>query len=79
MTSPQFRDHAKVFKETNAAKESVQKAGENALVLLLNGKPGQRLDELRYRRYQEKLSTKRTRIEPNNLPPTSAAAKYHSF
>ena len=30
MTSPQFRDHAKVFNESNAAKESVQKAGENA-------------------------------------------------
>ena len=46
MTLPRFRDHAKVFKETNAGKESVQKAGENTFVLLLNGKPGQRVDEL---------------------------------
>jgi len=79
ITSSEFRDNAKLFQDDNATKESIQAAGENALLVLLSGKPGQRLDDLRYQRYQEKLATKRTKIKPNNLPPTSAAAKYHSF
>ncbi|KAJ7378208.1 hypothetical protein OS493_024156 [Desmophyllum pertusum] len=43
-------------------------SGGNALALLYNGKAGQCLDKLRYQRYQEKLATKTTQIQPNSLP-----------
>lgn len=79
MTSPQFVENAKAFQDSNSTKENLQEAGENALVLLYNGKLGQRIDDLRYVRYQEKLAAKRTKIEPKNLPPTSAATRFHSY
>ena len=46
----QFRDQAKVFNNTSASKEKVIEAGEKALVCLYNGKSGESLDSLRYRR-----------------------------
>ena len=76
---PQFKEQAKVFKNTSSTSEEIASAGENALVLFYNEILGQRLDDLRYKRYQEKLATKTTKIEPKILPPTSAASKYHSF
>ena len=60
-------EHPKVYQDGSATKESIEDARENALVSLLNGKPGQRLDDLLYLRYQEELATKRTNVEPNNL------------
>ena len=58
--------------------DDVVAAGEEALVSLYGGKPGEKLDTLRHQRYCEKLATKSSQIQPQNLPPTSAAAKYHS-
>ncbi|KAK3751010.1 hypothetical protein QZH41_020170, partial [Actinostola sp. cb2023] len=40
---------------------------------------GSQLDDIWYQRYKEKLATRTTHIQHNNLPPTSAAAKYHSY
>ena len=77
-TSPQFRQHAAVFQGV-ATKEEVISSGENALVLLFNGKLGQNLDALRYQRYQEKLATNTAKIDVKSLPPTSAAARFHSL
>ena len=37
------------------------------------------LDRLRYQRYYEELATKGSQLQPQNLPPTSAAARYHSL
>ncbi|CAH3177831.1 unnamed protein product [Porites lobata] len=54
-------------------------AGENALVSLYGGKPGEKLNGMRYQRYCEKLATNSSQIQPQNLPPTSAAARHHSL
>ncbi|KAK3732581.1 hypothetical protein QZH41_004976 [Actinostola sp. cb2023] len=72
--SQYFREQAKVFDDFSSSVEKVATAGENALISLYNGKPGNGLDSLRYHRYCEKLATKNTQIQPQNLPPTSAAA-----
>ncbi|KAK3705553.1 hypothetical protein QZH41_000251 [Actinostola sp. cb2023] len=77
--SQYFREQAKVFDDFSSSVEKVATAGENALISLYNGKPGNGLDSLRYHRYCEKLATKNTQIQPQNLPPTSAAARYHSL
>ncbi|CAH3163836.1 unnamed protein product, partial [Porites lobata] len=52
---------------------------KNALVSLYGGKPGEKLDGMRYQRYCEKLATNSSQIQPQNLPPTSAAARHHSL
>ena len=78
MTSPEYRQHAAAF-QSSSTREEVTTAGENALVLLLNGKCRQSLDLLRYQRYQERLATKSSKVDAKGLPPTSAAVKYHSL
>jgi glucosamine 6-phosphate synthetase-like amidotransferase/phosphosugar isomerase protein len=72
--SHHFRDQAKVFNNTSASKKEVIEAGEKALVCLYNGKSGETLDSLRYRRYCQKVDTNTSQIQPQSLPPTSAAA-----
>ena len=59
-------------------KEEIVAAGEQALVCLYNGKPGESLDALRYSCFQEKMARSSKYVEAKNLPPTSAAMKYHT-
>ena len=73
------RNQAKVFNNASASKKEVTEAGEKALVCLYNGKSGGTLDCLRYRRYCQKVATNTFQVQPQNLPPTSAAAIYHSL
>lgn len=74
-----FQENSKVFNSEDSTIDEVAKAGEDALVSLYGGKDGDTLDNLRYRRYCERVCSKGRKIEPQNLPPTSAAGKFHSF
>ena len=74
-----FRAQAQVFNNISASKKDVVAAGEKALVCLYNGKSDEGLDSLRYRRYCEKVVTNISRVQPQSLTPTSAAAMYHSL
>ena len=74
-----LQDQASVFNSVETSVEEIAKAGENALVCLYNGKPHEKLDELRYRKYCEKLASKKAQVQPQSLPPTSAALRYHSM
>ena len=78
-SSTHFREQAKVFDAQSAFPEDIVVAGEQALVCLYNGKPAERLDSLRYTHFCAKVATKTSHIQPQTLPPTSAAAKYHSL
>ncbi|KAK3727209.1 hypothetical protein QZH41_007714 [Actinostola sp. cb2023] len=78
ITSAHFREQAEVFNGI-ATKEAIETAGHNALVIFYNEKPRSQLDDIRYQCYKEKLATRPTHIQHNNLAPTSAAAKYHSY
>ncbi|XP_073240418.1 uncharacterized protein [Porites lutea] len=73
-----FREQAKVFNSPSTVDDIVV-AGENALVSLYGGKPGEKLNGMRYQGYCEKLATNSSQIQPQNLPPTSAAARHHSL
>ena len=77
--SAYFQDQAKVFDIPGSTQAEVATAGENALVVLYGGKQGESHDSLRYRRYYEKVATRGPQIQPQNLPPTSAAARCHSL
>ena len=47
--------------------------------LTYNGKLTDTLDSLRHKRFCEKVASKTSHVKPQSLPPTSAAAKYHSL
>ena len=49
------------------------------MVVIYNGRKEESLNALRYRRYFEKVATNKIRVEPKSLPPSSAAANFHSF
>ena len=78
-SSKQFQELAKVFNRESANEREISNAGEQALVLLYNGKTSDSLDSLRYKHFHEKVATNNLHIHPKTLPPTSAAAKYHSL
>ena len=68
-----------MFDSLPASKEEIVKAGEQVIVCLYNWKPEEGLDGLRFRRYCEKVFIGTSQIQPQSLPPTSAAASYHSM
>ena len=78
-SSGHFREQAKVFDVQSASPQDISAAGEQALVITYNGKPGEELDSLRYQRFHEKVATNTSHVQPQSLPPTSGAAKYHSL
>lgn len=69
---------AQIFSRV-ATKEEIISAGETSLVILYSGKEDQPLDKLRYNIFCEKVAKSTSFVQPHTLPPTSAAAKYHSF
>ena len=74
-----FGELAKVFDSQSASKEDISAAGEEVLIILYNGKFERSIDLLRYKRYCDKVASSTSHVQPQTLPPTSAAAKYHSF
>ncbi|KAK7508145.1 hypothetical protein BaRGS_00000384 [Batillaria attramentaria] len=67
-------------RESQSTAKAVKKAGEKALVQLLGGEGKDTLDSLRHVKYMQKLSSHSgtMAVQPQKLPPTSAAAKFHS-
>ena len=70
---------ALVVKKLKLNEEEIIMAGEKALVSLYGGSHGESIDDLRYRRFCENVSKTTEAVEPNSLPPTSAAANFHSL
>ena len=65
--------------DAEISKEAIVKAGEDALVYLYNGSEQDDLNSLRYKRFCEKVKLGSKAVEAKRLPPTSAAARYHSL
>ena len=74
-----FCEQVKVFTAMSVTQSDVIAAGEQALMILYNGEPEESLDAWRYKLFTEKVATNTTCVLPQTLPPTSAAAKYHSL
>ncbi|KAK7088302.1 hypothetical protein V1264_022235 [Littorina saxatilis] len=75
----QLQTLAEVFLQDNATLQDILSAGEKALVLLYNGSSREGLDELRYRLFCSKVAVGTTFVQIHTLPPTSAAARFHSM
>ena len=73
-----LRQQAVVFMEQNT-KEDVVQAGTKALICMYNGKPDDELNSLRHRMFNQKVATSTKSVPPQTLPPTEAAAMYHSM
>lgn len=75
-----FCVHAEVLNKRGATAEEIAMAGESALVSLYSGsQTGDTLDQLRLQKFCQKVGTSTASVQPQILPPTSAAARYHSF
>ena len=77
-TNTVLKQSAEVFDSLSASAHDIQSAGDRFLVAMYNGK-NETLDTLRHKKYCERVATSPKRLEPRNLPPTMAAAKYHSL
>lgn len=60
-----------------ALPEQIGKAGIQAFIFMYGGKQGDSLNNLRYIKYMEMVST--GNIDPQKLPSTERAAHYHSL
>ena len=65
--------------QEDSSNEDIVQSGEVALVLLYGGSEDERLDALRYKRFRENVASSTKYVEARSLPPTSAAAKFHSL
>lgn len=74
-----FRASAKVFMKKAATKIEVKEAGEDALLIIYGGKKGGNLNELRKQLFERKLVTATAFVHPEQLPPTSNSAAFHSY
>ena len=74
-----FQIAANVFSNPDATPANVIMAEENSIALLYNGCLGDRLDSLRLPRFYRKVGSSTAHVQPRIHPPTSAAAKFHSF
>ena len=78
-SDPSFREAAKVFMDSKATKDELIVAGEQALLRIYKGKPGETLVSLRHRLFLAKLASSSAFVCPDRMPPTPSAAKFHSF
>ena len=78
-TNQLFLEQAKVFSRRNSNRSEIITAGEKALVSVYKGGAGDTLDMLRWQRFHQRVGSSTSSVQPEVLPPTSAAAAYHSL
>ena len=74
-----FRTSAAVFMQKSASKEEIKTAGEDALLIIYGSSKGGSLNKLRREVFEKKVTTANSFVHPEHLPPTSDAAKFHSY
>ena len=74
----QMQTAAQVFLQ-EVSLETVQSAGEKALVMMYGGNPSESLDALRYRLFCSKVAVETTFVQVHTLPPTSVVTRFHSL
>ena len=78
LQSQAIQQAAAIFDNPHSTPAQVDQAGEKALVAIYSGKKTDSLNNLRYKKYCEKVSTNISQVDPKVLPPTTAAARFHS-
>lgn len=78
-TSSILKEAAKTFNNLNSDSSMISTAGETVFKVIYGAKQNETLGSLRYRKYCEKVALGSSQVESYSLPPTAAAAKFHSF
>ena len=73
-----FQSQAAKFYEKNIARNEIMNAGEMAMIIIYGGPIHEGINTLRYKIYQRKISVANSLVDPQEIPPTSAALKFHS-
>ena len=63
----------------DTTRSEVEQAGEEVFIALFNGKEGEGLNYLRYKKFVHKATVSKSVVEVQSLPPTTSAARMHSF
>jgi len=79
LNDPNFVTQGHIFCKAGQHQDTIITAGEKALICLYSGRMEDNLNSLRSQRLHQKLSSCATAVQVKTLPPTSAAAKYHSL
>ncbi|EFX80231.1 hypothetical protein DAPPUDRAFT_103743 [Daphnia pulex] len=66
------------FYEQDATIDVIQEAGEVAMILIYGGSTNKGIDTLRYKEFQRKISIATSFMNPQEIPPTSAALQFNS-
>lgn len=74
----EFKSHILKLAQKGLEVYDIEKAGECALIFLCGGNKEESLDDLRARKFSEKVATSARSVQVQALPPTSNAARYHS-
>ena len=79
-----FRERVKLQKAAlildnpHSIPAQIDQAKESALVLTYNGKKGESLTSLQYKKYCDKTVMSLSQVDPKLSPPIAAAASFHS-
>ena len=76
--SASFSTQVKKFLLPDMERGAIEQAGERVLVEVYGGRQQDTINKLRYIKYNQKLSSCSTALQPCNLPPTRAAANFHA-
>ncbi len=74
-----FITQAVIFLQENATVADISSAREAALLCLYTSALGDTLDKLMLHRFHQMVAISTRFVQPENLLPTSSAAKYHSL
>jgi len=74
-----FAQLAEVFCCPDSSEECIIEAGNGVFMSLYNGKADETMNEMRYRKFNDKTKGFTSAVNSKMLPPTEAAAKFHSL
>ena len=77
--SGELQQISSLMYDPDATAEQIGKAGNRLFIILYGGKQEDSLNRLRYAKFMEMVSSAKTSIDPQKLPPTERAAYFHSL
>ena len=77
--SKELQQISSLMSEHSATIEQIGKVGTRLFVITYGGKQKDSLNNLRYIKFMEMVSSSKASLDPQKLPPTERAAHYHSL
>ena len=74
-----LQDISLLMSDPHATAEQIGKAGIQVFIAMYSGKQRDSLNGLRYAKFMEMVTSGKTSLDPQKLPPTEKAAYFHSL